>query len=334
MSAALILGIGGTELSARERDFLRDVQPWGFILFDRNIENAVQLRALTAELRQSVGNQAPILIDQEGGRVQRLRPPLAYEHLPPLDLMRGLPAARRGEAMALRYRLIAHELLDLGIDVNCAPMLDVAGDETHLFLRNRCYSDDPAEVAALGRVVAAAHLAGGVLPIAKHIPGHGRGTVDSHLALPVVSASLSELQRDFVPFTALSDIVMAMTAHVVYAALDAERCATLSPIVIEHIRESFGFDGLLMTDDLSMHALGGSFESRVRGSLAAGCDMILHCNGDMAEMEEIAGATPALSGKALARADAALSARRPPDAFDAEAARAALAALEAEARGV
>jgi len=331
MTAAFIMGVSGLVLTDWERDFIRDAQPWGFILFSRNIANAQQIRALNAELRQAVGTDAPVLIDQEGGRVQRLRPPLAEERMAPLDFMR-LPAEKRAAAMGLRYRHIAHELFDLGIDVNCAPMLDVAGSQTHPFLLNRCYGDDPVEVAAIGRAVMDAHLAGGVLPIAKHIPGHGRGTVDSHLDLPVVEASADELQRDFAPFAALSDIGMAMTAHVVYAALDADACATLSPTVVAHIRGAMGFDGLLMTDDLSMHALGGSFESRVRGSLDAGCDMVLHCNGDAAEMIEIAGAVPALSGRAAERAAAALAERRTPQDFDAQAALVTLRALEAEAR--
>lgn len=329
---ALIMGVSGLVLNQWERDFIRDVQPWGFIIFDRNIRDAVQLRALTAELREVVGANAPILIDQEGGRVQRLRPPLAVEHLPPLDLMRGLPLELQANAMALRYRYIAHELHGLGIDVNCAPMLDVAGPETHPFLLNRCYGDDPAQVARIGQAVADAHLAGGVLPIAKHIPGHGRGTVDSHLDLPVVTASAAQLERDFAPFAALSGIGMAMTAHVVYTALDAHACATLSPIVVRHIRDAIGFDGLLMTDDLSMHALGGSFAGRVQGSLDAGCDMILHCNGDPDEMMQIAAATPRLSGQAAQRAAAALAQRRVPEVFDAQAGLAALTALQTQAR--
>ena len=332
MSAAFIMGVCGPELTARERDFIRAARPWGFILFDRNLSDAKGIRALTGALRDVAGHDAPVLIDQEGGRVQRLRAPLAYEHLPPLDLMEGIAAARRAEVMRLRYRLIAHELHGLGVDVNCAPMLDVAGEETHPFLLNRCYGRDAQAVAALGRVVAEAHLAGGVLPIAKHIPGHGRGTVDSHFGLPVVEASRAELERDFAPFAALSDIGMAMTAHVVYTALDAERCATLSPVVVRHIREVIGFDGLLMTDDLSMHALGGSFTDRVAGSLAAGCDIILHCNGDMAEMEEIAAAVPELAGRAADRASAALAQRRAPEPFDADAARAELAGIEREVR--
>lgn len=333
MTAAFIMGVSGQVLTPDERDFIRAARPWGFILFDRNIGDAAQVRALNAELRTAVGADSPILIDQEGGRVQRLRAPLAHEHMPPLDMMQGLAPDRRAQAIALRYRVIAHELHGLGVDVNCAPMLDVAGPETHAFLRNRCYSDDPAEVATLGRAVADAHLAGGVLPIAKHIPGHGRGTVDSHFGLPVVEASREELERDFAPFAALSDIGMAMTAHVVYAALDAERCATLSPIVVDHIRSRIGFDGLLMTDDLSMHALGGAFAERVDGSLDAGCDMILHCNGDMAEMQQVAEATPALAGDALRRAGAALAMRDAPQPFDLSAGLTTLRALEAEARG-
>ncbi|RED13834.1 Beta-hexosaminidase [Pontivivens insulae] len=313
--------------TARERAFFQDVQPWGFILFDRNLGDAQDIRALTEELRALTGRNVPILIDQEGGRVQRLRAPWR-EWLPPLDFVAGLGVDQAAAAMELRYRYIAAELLDLGIDVNCAPMVDVARDDTHAFLRNRCYGMDLQAVAPIGRAVLRGHLTGGVLPIMKHIPGHGLGLADSHEELPVVDASRTELATDFAPFAALADCPMAMTAHVTYSAIDADRCATLSRPMIDLIRGEIGFDGLLMTDDLSMKALGGAFETRVTQSLEAGCDMILHCNGDMDEMTAIASATPALSGKAAERADAALGARRAPEPFDMEAARAELDRLE------
>ena len=313
--------------TARERAFFKDADPWGFILFDRNLGDAAAIRALTAELRAMMGRNVPILIDQEGGRVQRLRAPWR-EWLPPLDFVEALEPAQRAGAMALRYRYIAAELLHLGIDVNCAPMLDVARAETHVFLRNRCYGTDAREVGQIGRAVMQGHLAGGVLPIAKHIPGHGLGIADSHLELPIVTVSRAELATDFAPFTALADCPMAMTAHIVYSSLDAERCATLSPVVIEMIRDEIGFDGLLMTDDLSMKALGGSFEDRVTGSLSAGCDVVLHCNGDMDEMVAVASAAPALTGRAAERAEVALAARRAPDPFDLHAAGQKLDLLE------
>lgn len=305
---AAIFGCLGPVLSDDERAFFADANPWGFILFSRNIENPEQLRALTGALRDAVGRDAPILIDQEGGRVARLRPPQWRDWMPPLDQMAIVARENRRRAMALRYRIIADELRAVGIDVNCAPMLDVATDASHDIIRNRCYSDDPETVADIGRAVADGLLAGGVLPIIKHIPGHGRAGMDSHLDLPVVDADAATLAAtDFLPFARLADLPMAMTAHIVYPALDAEACATLSPHVIGLIRQEIGFDGLLMTDDLSMQALSGDFGARARGALAAGCDLILHCNGDPAEMTEILAETPALQGDALRRADAALS---------------------------
>jgi beta-N-acetylhexosaminidase len=321
---AVIFGCRGPGLAPDERRFFAEAAPWGFILFARNVESPAQLRRLTAELRESVGRDSPVLIDQEGGRVARLRAPHWREWLPALDDCARLPdRATRTRAMFLRYRLIAVELSAVGIDVNCAPVLDVARPETHAILRNRCLGADPAEVAALGRAVADGLLAGGVLPVMKHLPGHGRGTLDSHHALPVVAAARAELAEDFAPFRALADLPMAMTAHLLYPALDPEAPATQSAAVIGLIRAEIGFDGLLMTDDLSMRALTGSFATRTARAIAAGCDLILHCNGDPAEMAEIAAAVPPLAGEARRRADAAL-ARRGARA-DAD-----LAALEAE----
>ena len=318
----MIFGCEGRELAARERDFFAEADPWGFILFARNLETPEQIRRLTAELRDCVGREAPVLIDQEGGRVERLGAPHWSEWQAPLELSRRLPdMADRTAAYFLRYRVIADELTACGIDVNCAPLADLAFSQTHEVLRNRCYGSEPAEVAALARVVAEAHLAGGVLPVIKHLPGHGRGAVDSHLALPVVTASEAELSAtDFAPFRRLADLPMAMTAHVVYTAIDAENCATQSPAVIRLIRDDLGFDGLLMTDDLSMQALSGTPADRARRALAAGCDMILHCNGEPEAMASVAGECAALSGRALQRAEAALARRRAPEAFDADAA--------------
>lgn len=308
---AVIFGCGGAELSAAERAFFAEAEPWGFILFARNVASPEQLRRLTAELRESVGRDAPILVDQEGGRVQRLRPPHWRDWLPALDEAHALAPAARERGLWLRARLIAAELRDAGIDVNCAPVLDLAGEATHPAIRNRCLGSDPADVARLGRAVADGLLAGGVLPVVKHMPGQGRASLDSHLALPEVTADRGELGDDFAPFRALADLPLAMTAHVVYRALDVLP-ATQSPAVVGLMRDEIGFDGLLMTDDLSMKALAGGFGDRARASLAAGCDVVLHCNGDAGEMAAVAAAVPELTGRAAERAAAALALRGAP----------------------
>lgn len=315
---AAILGCSGPVLDPDERAFLRDADPWGFILFSRNVATPDRLRRLVADLRDAVGRAAPVLIDQEGGRVSRLRPPIAREWPDPLDEMTPLrDPVRRERAMWLRYRLIAHDLHALGIDANCAPLVDVATASTHPFLRSRCYSDSPTEVARLGRAVADALLAGGVLPVVKHIPGHGRAGADSHVLLPVVEADAGTLAAtDFLPFRALADLPLAMTAHCVYAALDRERPATLSPAVIAAIRGTIGFGGCLMTDDLSMGALSGPMGRRARDAIAAGCDLLLHCNADRDEMAAMLAETPRLEGEAAMRAEHALAARRPPEPAD------------------
>ena len=290
--SAAILGCAGTVLSAEEIAFFRDVKPWGFILFKRNIETPDQVRALTAALRETVGRpDAPILIDQEGGRVARLGAPHWRKYPPGRaygELVANDPLVAR-EITRLGARLIAHDLLALGINVDCVPVLDVPDPKGHEIIGDRAYGDTPEQVATLGRAAAEGLLAGGVLPIIKHIPGHGRAMSDSHLELPVVKAKLAELDaRDFAPFRVLSDMPMAMTAHVVYTAIDRKRPATTSKKAIKKIiRESIGFDGLLMSDDLSMKALSGDFRQRARDSLAAGCDVVLHCNGDMDEMKAV-----------------------------------------------
>lgn len=313
---AFIFGCEGLTLTAHERDFFRDSNPWGFILFARNVDTPEQITRLTAELRESVGRDAPILIDQEGGRVQRLRAPHWREWLPPLDQCQK--ATDPARAMWLRGRIIAHELRALGIDVNCAPMLDVARPETHEFLYNRCYGLDPETVIEMGRAHADGMSAGGVAGIIKHIPGHGRGTVDSHLGLPRVSATRDELATDIAPFKALADLPMAMTAHIVYEAIDPDLCATQSPACVAVIRDEIGFDGLLMSDDVSMEALSGTIYERSVASISAGCDLVLHCNGDMSEMEAIA-AIGAMTDAAQARADRAAAARGTPEAIDIDA---------------
>ncbi len=314
---ACILGCGGAMLDDSERRFFRAADPLGFILFARNVESPDQLRALCSELRETVGRDAPILIDQEGGRVARLRAPHWHEWLPALAQVQRCRPADAPRAMWLRYRLIADDLRGVGIDVNCAPMVDVPGARVHPIIRDRCYGLDAATVTRNGRAVADGLLAGGVLPVLKHIPGHGRPDADSHVDLPRTDVPLEALREvDFAPFKALADLPMGMTAHVVYGALDPDRPATLSPVVLDVIRHEIGFDGLLMSDDLSMQALQGSLAKRATGALAAGCDVVLHCNGDMAEMEQVATAAGHMDGAATRRADSALALRHQPDAID------------------
>jgi beta-N-acetylhexosaminidase len=323
---ATILDAEGLRLTAEEVAFFRDVNPFGFILFARNIGTADQVHALCNDFRTAVGRQAPITIDQEGGRVQRLRAPLWRNWTPPLDFVRRAGAGAV-EAMRLRYRLIASELHDLGIDSNCAPMVDVAGPHTHDFLRNRCYGTAPDVVTALGRAVADGLLEGGVLPIVKHIPGHGRARLDSHFDLPHVGEGLSDLTScDFAPFRALNDLPMGMTAHLVYDAID-DAPATISPKMMSIIRDDIGFAGLIMTDDISMKALQGSLGDLSKASIKAGCDVILHCNGTLKERAEVAAAAGEMSDPAQARAEAALAARKPPAALDIPSAEAQLKAL-------
>ncbi len=322
-AGATIFGCAGLTLGADEAAFFREADPWGFILFARNIDTPEQVAALCAELRASVGREAPILIDQEGGRVQRLRPPHWREWLPPLDQVAAFAPERVVRGLWLRARLQAAELRAIGIDVNCAPTCDVAGPATHPFLRNRCFGTDPAAVAAHARATAEGFLAGGVLPVIKHMPGHGRATADSHLNLPVVTASLTELRlSDFAPFAALADLPLAMSAHIRFTALDAAP-ATQSPVVLRLMREEIGFAGLIMTDDIGMEALSGTMAERAAASVAAGCDVVLHCKGTLAEMEAVAGAAGRLSGPAARRAEAALARRLSPADVD-------IAALEAE----
>lgn len=325
-TGAAIFGCAGPVLTAEERDFFRDFDPFGFIIFSRNVETPDQLRRLTADLRAAVGRDAAILVDQEGGRVQRLRSPHWREWAPPLDFVRAAgPNAAR--AMGLRYRLIARELHDVGIDANCAPVGDLIEAGTHPFLANRCYGTDPAVVSAIGRAVADAHLAEGVLPVIKHMPGHGRSEVDTHHDLPTVHASRETLAaRDFVSFRALNDLPMAMTAHLVFTAHDS-RPATQSPAMIRVIRDDIGFGGLLMTDDLNMQALQGDLSSRTTAAMAAGCDLALHCKGDKTEMLAVARAAGSMTAAALTRAKAAIAMRKTPDPVDIRALQADLSAM-------
>ena len=331
-SKAMILGVAGTELRADEAAFFRAERPWGFILFARNIAEAGQARALIAALRDCVGRpDTPVFVDQEGGRVQRLRPPLAQDY-PPAAALGALHAQDRGAGLRaawLMSRLHAFDLRRLGFNADCLPVLDVPVAGAHDVIGNRAYAREPDAVAALGRAAAEGLLAGGVLPVVKHVPGHGRAAADSHLALPCVEAPLEELRRhDFAPFRALNDMPMAMSAHVVYTALDPGAPATTSrQVVAGIIRGEIGFDGLLMSDDVSMKALSGDFAGRTDAIIAAGCDVVLHCNGTMDEMRAVADAAPMLRGRARERADAALARLVPPDATQEDAARAEFAEL-------
>lgn len=315
-----------------ERDFFRDAKPWGFILFTRNISDSAQVKALVTQLRETVGDAAaPILIDQEGGRVARLRPPHWKARLPAASfgaLHAAQPEAGR-EATYLNARLIAHDLTQLGINVDCLPVLDVPVPGAHDIIGDRAFAADPATIIALGRGQIEGLMDGGVLPVMKHIPGHGRAGADSHLALPRVSASIEELSaNDFVTFRSLDQCPIAMTAHVVYESIDPQRPATTSPKVIRDvIRGEIGFEGLLMSDDLSMKALDGPLSVRAKAALFAGCDLALHCNGDMDEMRDVATEVKNLEGAALKRSAHALSHLSAPSPFDPAAAEARLALL-------
>src|SRR5882757_6573583 len=329
---AFITGIAGTELSAAEREFIVTERPWGFILFKRNVANPSQIAALNAELRTVLGDaDAPILIDQEGGRVQRLGPPnwpvyppgAAFGRLYDTDSALGLTAAR------LSARLIADDLIQTGVTVDCLPLADVPVAGADAVIGDRAYGTEPGKVAAIARAVTDGLEQGGILPVLKHIPGHGRATADTHFRLPEVDTSKTELERtDFAAFQPLADLPMAMTAHVVFSALDPAQPATTSATIVKQvIRGVIGFQGLLMSDDVSMNALAGSVAERTRAIFSAGCDLVLHCNGKLEEMREVAAKTPELSGEALERAKRALAARKAPQAFDHVAARAELDAL-------
>jgi len=329
---AFITGVSGLELSAFERDFMRSERPWGFILFKRNIDTPTQVSLLVRELRASINDlEAPVLIDQEGGRVQRLGPPhwpvyppgAVFGALYDIDRALGLSAAR------LSARLIAADLTEAGITVDCLPLADVPVPGADAVIGNRAYGTEPLKVATIARAVTEGLEQGGILPVLKHIPGHGRAAADTHFRLPVVDTPRAELERtDFAAFQPLAGLPMAMTAHVVFSALDPAHPATTSATIIEQvIRGVIGFQGLLMSDDVSMNALAGSIAERTRAIVAAGCDMVLHCNGKLDEMREVAAETPELSGEALHRARMALASRKAPQPFDRPAARAELDGL-------
>jgi beta-N-acetylhexosaminidase len=329
---AFITGVSGPELSAAEHEFMCSERPWGFILFKRNIETPAQVSLLVRELRESINDpEAPVLIDQEGGRVQRFGPPhwpiyppgAVFGALYDIDHALGLSAAR------LSARLIAADLIEAGVTVDCLPLADVPVPGADAVIGNRAYGTEPQKVAAIARAVTEGLVQGGILPVLKHIPGHGRATADTHFRLPVVETPRAELERiDFAAFQPLADLPMAMTAHVVFSALDPAHPATTSATIIEQvIRGVIGFQGLLMSDDVSMNALAGSITERTRAIVAAGCDVVLHCNGKLDEMREVAAETPELSGKALQRARMALASRKPPQPFDRLAARVELDGL-------
>ncbi|MCY4334310.1 MAG: beta-N-acetylhexosaminidase [Litoreibacter sp.] len=325
VSNAYIFGCAGEQLTADESRFFASAKPWGFILFARNVADKAQLKRLTDDLRDAVGWQAPILIDQEGGRVQRMRGPIWQEFQPALDQMQS--ASDPARAMYLRNRLIASDLHEVGIDVNCAPVADVLQPETHPVMKNRCYSEDVETAVAMCREAAKGFLDGGVLPVLKHIPGYGRAVVDGHLDLPRVDVSRAELDAlDFAPFKALNDIKMGMTAHIVFPVID-DAPATTSPKAMQVIRKEIGFEGLIMTDDISMKALSGSVEARCEAALAAGCDLALHCNGKMEEMAKISERCGPMSEAAQSRAKAALAEGQTPSDIDIPAARAEFEAL-------
>ena len=329
---AFITGLTGPAITADERAFLRAAPPWGLILFKRNIQSASQLAALIEEFKEILGRpDAAVLIDQEGGRVQRLGPPewpayppgAAYGRLYDRDRPAALAAAKLGG------RLMAADLAALGITVDCLPVADVPISGANDVIGDRAYGETPAKVAAVAAALTAGLAAGGVLPVLKHLPGHGRATADSHLRLPVVTADRATLEAsDFSAFRALAALPLGMTAHVVFTAIDPDLPATTSATIIAQVIRGFiGFDGLLMSDDLSMGALSGSLAERAQAALAAGCDLVLHCNGNLDEMAAVAAAAPVLSGAAARRAEAALAGRRAPEPLDPAAARAQFAGL-------
>jgi beta-N-acetylhexosaminidase len=332
MVASLITGLSGEILTDDERRFYRDVQPAGLILFARNVAGVEQLKRLVADVLATVGrSDFLVLIDQEGGRVQRLRPPMART-LPAAAVYGKLYARNSDRAKRAAFavaRLAAEELGAFGINMNCAPVIDLPVEGAHEIISDRAYGRDIDQVVALAEAVANGLMTGGVTPVIKHIPGHGRATADSHFALPVVTASRQELSAsDFAPFRALSHMPAAMTAHVVYSAIDPDRPASTSAIVMrEIIRGEIGFDGLLMSDDLSMQALSGPIRRRAEAVIAAGSDLALHCNGDIDEMRAAAAGVPALEGRAAERFALACACASRREAYDKDEALGLLAGL-------
>ena len=313
----VIFGCSGQVLTQDERTFFKKSIPWGIILFKRNIENPEQLKALTASIRDTTNRDIPILVDQEGGRVERLTKPYWRSWTPALKQMTVLPKELADRAMWLRYRIIGEELNDVGISINCAPIGDLACKSTHEVLLNRCYGDSSYQVISAARACSNGLLNAGILPVLKHIPGQGRANVDSHLGLPTVNASLNELSNsDFTVFEALNDISLGMTAHVLYDRIDSKFPAAQSKEIIKIVREKIKFKGLLMTDDISMKALSGSLVDKVQGSLKAGCDLILHCNGKLDEMISIADCCDYLNSEKKEYSNQILGARKKVSSID------------------
>jgi beta-N-acetylhexosaminidase len=336
--SAFICGLAGPMLNLGEKAFLAETRPAGMIIFSRNVEGPAQLKRLVAEARDAAGGESGflVLVDQEGGRVQRLTQPHWRRYPAASAFKRAFPEDDEGAARSAKLcaRLIARDLQEVGINTSCAPVLDVPVPGADKVIGNRAYGASAAAIIHLGTAVAEGLLAGGVLPVIKHIPGHGRAMADSHLALPVINASLTDLKEtDFLPFIALRHLPMAMTAHVVLTSIDDSAPVTISKLAIDKvIRGMIGFNGLLMSDDLSMRALAGSLEERAKAALAAGCDLLLHCNGSMAEMEAVAAASPTLEGIAKFRFEAALAHLKEPEPFDiAEAEQAVAVSLAAQA---
>lgn len=334
VAKAFISGCGGPQLTAEESAFYADEQPWGLILFQRNCETPDQVRDLVAAFREVVARpDAPVLIDQEGGRVRRMRPP-HWADLPACRVIGRVAEEnldRGSQAAWLQGRLIAADLAPLGITIDCAPVLDVITPDASDAIGDRSFGSDPALVTILGRAMADGLAAGGVCPVIKHTPGQGRAVSDSHVSLPVVEADLDVLAAvDFAPFAALADLPAAMSAHIVYTAVDAKAPATTSQTLIRDIiRERIGFDGLLMSDDLSMNALAGNHAERAAAVHAAGCDLVLHCNGRMDEMRAVAGSVPELAGPSADRARRVVAAVHTPEPFDQAAGREEQLALTA-----
>jgi beta-N-acetylhexosaminidase len=325
LARAFIAGLSGLTININERAFIREAQPWGLIIFKRNVSTLEQVIELVQSFREIVGWPAPVLVDQEGGRVQRLGPPHWPEYPPgerygaiyDREVAAGLAVAR------LAGRLIAADLNALGVDVDCLPLGDVPVEGADAVIGDRAYGTEPVKVAALAGAIAEGLMAGGVLPVLKHLPGHGRATADSHHKLPVVDTDRTTLEAtDFAAFRPLNELPLGMTAHVVFSAIDPDAPATTSVTMVrEVIRGVIGFQGLLMSDDISMNALPGTIAERSRAAFAAGCDVVLHCNGDLREMSAVAGESPKLTGEAAERAEAALAQRKAPDDFDVAAAR-------------
>lgn len=316
--APVVFGCSQVELTSAERKFFEAANPFGFILFKRNCENPDQVRQLIRELRLAVGrDDTPIFIDQEGGRVARLQPP-AWTHYPAARLFglayeTGADLAR--EAIRLHTRILAHELVSLGITVNCAPVVDLFVPGASPAIGDRALSRQPAVVAELARLQAETFLDNGIVPVVKHFPGHGRLKTDPHLMLPIIDATRAELEsEDFVPFELLKDLPVGMNSHAVFTALDPHNAATLSAYVQQEIiRGHLGFDGLMLSDDINMKALQGGAGDIARKVQAAGSEIILHCNGVMDEMREVAAALEPMSDETLQRWERARSMVKAPD---------------------